>query len=91
MRKLLVICQVFLKKNNNMIKEFTLFSVFLTFYEKKEDLSMEGIYDIVNLLSNGREAEALEKYQEIEAVMSQCFGEQNPDLLAIRKKIAALG
>ena len=38
--------------------------------------------------AQGRAEEALDLYREIEVEMEQCFGEQNPDLTAIRKKIA---
>ncbi len=40
--------------------------------------------------ARGDKDEALEKYQEIEAEMTQCFGEQNSDLKAVREKIASL-
>ncbi|MBE5997716.1 MAG: tetratricopeptide repeat protein [Lachnospiraceae bacterium] len=36
----------------------------------------------------GQRDEALQMYQEIEVEMEQCFGEKNPDLMAIRKKIS---
>ncbi|MBQ1399687.1 MAG: tetratricopeptide repeat protein [Lachnospiraceae bacterium] len=38
--------------------------------------------------AQGRAEQALDLYREIEVEMEQCFGEQNPDLAAIRKKIA---
>ncbi|MBR2259966.1 MAG: tetratricopeptide repeat protein [Blautia sp.] len=37
--------------------------------------------------AQGERSEALKMYQEIEVEMEQCFGAENPDLMAIRKKV----
>ena len=48
--------------------------------------SKEALGDLA--AAQGRRDEALAIYEEIEVEMARCFGEKNPDLLAIRKKIS---
>ncbi len=51
--------------------------------------SKEALGDLA--LLEGKPDEARRIYEEIEVEMEQCFGEQNPDLLALREKLKNIG
>ena len=51
--------------------------------------SKEALGDLA--LLEGKPDEARRIYEEIEVEMAQCFGEQNPDLLALREKLKSVG
>ena len=50
--------------------------------------SKEALGDLAML--EGKPDEARRLYEEIEVEMEQCFGERNPDLLAMREKLSRL-
>lgn len=51
--------------------------------------AQEAIGDLAML--EGKKDEARRVYEELEVVMEQSFGEQNPDLLALREKLKSVG